>query len=147
MKRRACVCDGEPPYSRPKCRSCYEKNLRDTNPEYAERQRQNQRNWLAVSENAERTRVRNAERQKTSGSRAHRKYGITREEYVALLAQPCGICGAPSKHLDHDHDCCDIHKGCPKCIRGALCHRCNLGVGYLEGWFAENRSAALAWIS
>lgn len=27
------------------CRSCYEKNLRDRNPEFAERQRENSRQW------------------------------------------------------------------------------------------------------
>lgn len=147
MKRRACVCDGQPPFKVAKCRSCYEKDLRARNPEFAERQRENQRGWMARADNAERARTKRAELQKSAGSRAHRQYRITREEYDAYLSQPCGICGAPSKHLDHDHSCCSVGKGCPKCIRGGLCHRCNLGVGYLEGWFAENRDAALAWIA
>ncbi|ALF00603.1 endonuclease VII [Mycobacterium phage Bricole] len=72
------------------------------------------------------------------GSRAHREYGITREEYDAYMAKPCGICGEPSKHLDHNHTTGEI--------RGGLCHRCNLGLGYYEGWFLEHRHAALKWI-
>lgn len=102
---------------------------------------------MTRGDNAQRTRAQSALRQKGKGSRAHRTYKLTREEYEAYLVQPCGICGKPSKHLDHDHACCPSRSGCRNCIRGGLCHRCNLGVGYLEGWYAENRDAAEHWIA
>lgn len=34
--------------------------------------------------------------------------------------------------IDHDHSCCSGDKGCPKCIRGLLCHRCNTLLGSYE---------------
>lgn len=84
-------------------------------------------------------------RRKTQQGRRHSyaRFGLTRSDYAAIMAEPCGICGGPSKHLDHDHGCC--LKGCGKCIRGGLCHRCNVGLGYYEGWFRENQEAATAW--
>lgn len=44
----------------------------------------------------------------------------------------CKICKEKTIKLciDHDHNCCP--KGCHKCIRSLLCHRCNGLVGYVE---------------
>jgi hypothetical protein len=47
----------------------------------------------------------------------------------------CDICGTlrkPDKalHIDHDHSCCPRNKSCSSCRRGALCDRCNMGLGY-----------------
>lgn len=60
-----------------------------------------------------------------------RTYGITREQYEAMLAGQsgvCAICGElPSTgmgkafHVDHDH--------ATGVIRGLLCHECNTGLG------------------
>jgi hypothetical protein len=67
-----------------------------------------------------------------------RRYGVTIEEYDALLETQngvCAICGGPLTrasgklpHLDHSHN--------SKKIRGLLCAGCNHGLGYLEksGW-------------
>lgn len=81
-------------------------------------------------------------------TRTHYQYGLTREEYQRIMSGPCGICGqrVARMHMDHDHNCCPGTRTCGKCIRGVLCHRCNLGLGFYEGWFIENRDAALAWI-
>lgn len=117
-------------------RSDYEKELRLRNPEFAERQRQNSAKWHA--ENKERVAQYHHEYQKNAGSRAHRKYRITRSEYDEYMSKPCGICGAPSKHLDHNHE--------TGFIRGALCHRCNLGLGYHEGWYQEHSTEIHSWI-
>lgn len=129
------------------CRSCYEKDLRRRNPEYAERQRKNSRAWASIPENKQRKRDMDREYRARlpRGSKAHKAYGITREEYESLMSQPCGICGGEASHLDHDHRHCPRGKGCRDCIRGALCHRCNLGMGYYEGWFLANKEKALAW--
>ena len=62
-----------------------------------------------------------------------RTYGITLEQYNALLiaqAGVCKICGRPPKkrplHVDHNHK--------TKVIRGLLCFRCNYGLS----WFHED---------
>jgi len=60
-------------------------------------------------------------------------YGITKDEYEAMLAGQdgrCAICrvdtpgGKGGWHVDHDHD--------TKVIRGLLCHHCNIGVGQFK---------------
>ena len=61
-----------------------------------------------------------------------RKYGITLDEYDAMLARQgggCGICGSTpsgriSLHVDHDH-------GTGR-IRGLLCFVCNSSLGELD---------------
>jgi hypothetical protein len=66
---------------------------------------------------------------------AIRRYGITFEQYEAMLAEQhnrCAICGsepdpngrrsAGRLHVDHDHE--------TGRVRGLLCNRCNPGVGY-----------------
>ena len=50
-----------------------------------------------------------------------RKYGLTHEEQINLLSKPCGICGGKATHVDHNHQ--------TKQIRGALCLKCNAGLG------------------
>ena len=74
----------------------------------------------------------------------HRLYGITVEEYDALLARQggvCGLCGRPPDrkrlHVDHNHG--------TGAIRGLLCHHCNTGLGLL-GESVERLSAAIEWL-
>lgn len=135
MRQRICRCDTEI-YALGLCRPCYERELKQRNPEYAERQRINHRAWREA--NREYVLQRERERERPPYVNHHRAYRITADEYAAYLEKPCGICGKPSRHLDHDHVTGEI--------RGGLCHRCNLGVAYLEGWFTEHRDAALAWV-
>lgn len=60
------------------------------------------------------------------------KYGISHDEYDALLKEQnglCAICGRPDrlgKSLAVDHD----HK--TKLIRGLLCQNCNQAIGLLD---------------
>lgn len=83
----------------------------------------------------------------TSGSRckacasaaSHRsavasRFGIDEETYGWLLEKQlgkCAICRSRPKTMrmavDHDHKCtvCGGKDGCPKCVRGLLCVRCN----------------------
>jgi hypothetical protein len=72
--------------------------------------------------------VKRAER----SSYLQRKYGLTIEQYDAMLAEQgggCAICTRPpsesiSLHVDHDHE--------TGRIRGLLCFRCNNSLGDLE---------------
>jgi len=75
---------------------------------------------------------------------AHRrpeKYGLSRDELVALLAQHnvCAICksaqwGRKGPQIDHDHD--------GGCVRGVLCNNCNQGLGRFADDPARLRAAA-----
>ncbi len=70
-------------------------------------------------------------------------YGITKEEYQALWAFQAGKCAicvkatGASRRLavDHDHKCRQGHDpktGCPECVRGLLCGKCNVFLGYIR---------------
>lgn len=63
--------------------------------------------------------------------RMNRKYGVTLEEYAAMLAAQgggCAICGAKQKKrrlaVDHDHETGEV--------RGLLCSPCNTGLGQFK---------------
>jgi hypothetical protein len=75
----------------------------------------------------------------TDKHRLH-NYGITAEQYDAMLAAQgggCAICGEQCTSgrrlaVDHDHACCPGDKTCGKCVRGLLCGPCNQGIGKLR---------------
>lgn len=60
--------------------------------------------------------------------RRRRHYGITPDEYQALLTNQGGRCAICKSHeplvIDHDHK---THK-----VRGLLCDDCNVGIGKLQ---------------
>lgn len=65
------------------------------------------------------------------------KYGVTAEQFDALLRSQrgaCAICRVESEdwHIDHDHSCCPTIRTCGKCIRGVLCRACNMGLGIFK---------------
>jgi Recombination endonuclease VII len=75
-------------------------------------------------------------------------YGLTLEDFDRLLkAQEyaCGMCHEPFEegqriHVDHDHACCsDKCRSCGECIRGLLCHVCNIALGHIERRYALAR--------
>lgn len=77
------------------------------------------------------------------------RYGITNDDYDAMLAAQggaCAICGKVSGsralHVDHDHKCCSGETTCGKCIRGLLCRACNNALGQLGEDCARIRAAA-----
>jgi hypothetical protein len=83
----------------------------------------------------------NTETLATIGSGEHRermlrlKYVITLEEYTERTADGCELCGEKSEkayHVDHDHKCCAGQTTCGKCVRGIICHKCNVAVDKME---------------
>lgn len=57
-------------------------------------------------------------------------YGLSAVQYIQLIVAGCAICGSGSRIcVDHDHSCCPGKGSCGKCIRGALCFNCNVGLG------------------
>ena len=77
-------------------------------------------------------RVRLPEIARASGLKA--RYGMTLEQYAAMLAAQgggCAICGSATSsgcknsfHVDHNHKTGNV--------RGILCQRCNTGIGSLR---------------
>lgn len=71
-----------------------------------------------------------------------RAYGISADDYLALLDEQrggCAICRkSPSANggmlaVDHDHACCPTSmQSCGECVRGLLCRTCNMRVGVAE---------------
>lgn len=67
------------------------------------------------------------------------KYGLTDAGLLGMLAgqgDRCLVCSIPltldTAVVDHDHACCPPKRSCGKCVRGALCRNCNLGLGYFK---------------
>ena len=63
------------------------------------------------------------------------QYGISVERLEELLAAGCFVPSCRSLErlrIDHDHGCCPGKKSCGNCVRGALCHRHNIYLGFLE---------------
>jgi hypothetical protein len=63
-----------------------------------------------------------------------KRYGVTVEQFEALLQAQgggCGICRSEVTdwHIDHDHSCCPTVYTCGKCLRGIFCRACNIGLG------------------
>jgi len=72
-------------------------------------------------------------------SAVYQRYGITAQQYEAMLIAQggvCAVCGQECSrgHLsvDHDHACCSGPKSCGGCVRGLLCRACNRGLGNFE---------------
>ena len=84
------------------------------------------------------------------------KYGITYDDYDRVLAEQnecCAICksskpkGRGRFHIDHDHTCCPGQKTCGKCVRGLLCHNCNVKLYVIEnGWAMKAIKYLEKWV-
>lgn len=122
------------------CRSCYEKQLRHNNPAYAERQRNNTRDW--IEKNQEKYKQSQKEwraKQDPDYLRQYKRmkkletYGLTPDDYDEMLRNQNGLCAicnksATDKALAVDH-CHETGR-----VRGLLCFICNFGLT----WFSEN---------
>lgn len=80
-------------------------------------------------------------RNRTRRARMRRRlkqYNLTAERWAQMVEDchgQCPACHRPMAEkdmaIDHDHSCCPGRNiSCGKCVRGIICHRCNLGIGY-----------------
>ena len=63
------------------------------------------------------------------------KYGLTEDQYDALLGRQgggCAICGATEPGRKGDRNFCVDHDHRTGAMRGLLCHRCNQAIGHLK---------------
>jgi|SRR5690606_4909489 len=75
-------------------------------------------------------------RLKRKANVVRRTYGVTLEYIDELATLGCNSCGTPvsgfNLNVDHDHACCPGEKACGNCVRGVLCRKCNLALGFLD---------------
>ena len=77
--------------------------------------------------------------------RAYRSVHPHHEAPESRKKYACGMCHEPFEegqriHVDHDHACCsDKCRSCGECIRGLLCHVCNIALGHIERRYALAR--------
>jgi hypothetical protein len=111
-------------HARGLCRVCYDKWLKEKNPGYAQRQRDNRKAW--AKRNGKYLNSYQTERERNL---AAKRYGISRAEIDGILDRGCEVCGGSERLcIDHDH--------ATGAVRGCLCITCNVGVGWVEkpGW-------------
>jgi len=98
---------------------------------HPERHLEQNRRWAKA--NPDKVNAKNRRWRKESGYR-WRRHGITPEAAEDLWFEQgcvCAGCGAPAARpenlfVNHDHACCPRGFSCGKCIRGLVCHGCNM---------------------
>jgi len=65
------------------------------------------------------------------------KYRLTSDQITTMLDRQggkCPICEIvlDKYHVDHDHLCCPGKTSCGECVRGLLCYRCNIALGWIN---------------
>lgn len=128
------------------CRNCYEKMLKETNPDYKKKQSENCKRWHKNKANKDKIsnwgkRYRENNTISRTNTVMRSRLSISLEDYEAMLERQggrCGICGKHISeqkkrfHVDHDHNTGEI--------RGLLCFRCNFGLG----WFQDDKNKIAA---
>jgi hypothetical protein len=75
-------------------------------------------------------------RQRLIDTLRKKRFKLSDERFADLMAAGCYAPGCEQKErlvIDHDHACCaGGHKTCGNCVRGVLCNRHNVYLGYIE---------------
>lgn len=122
------------------CKECKAEAAREYNQRPEVKARAAERSLARYHELSQEERRAIRKRRTAAGSNLRTKYGITLEEYEALLDSQggvCAICGSPPAEgrrmpVDHDHSCCPGETACRNCVRGILCITCNVHLGFHE---------------
>lgn len=127
------------------CRAEWLRQHRRENPakwvEYTARHREKHRDRI-------RERRREAYRDDPGSARRYlamkvkRQFGLSIEQYDALISGPCHICGARPETTDKRLGIVLDHCHQTNTVRGALCHLCNTGLGHFGDDPARLRLAA-----
>jgi recombination endonuclease VII len=125
-----CAC-GAPRHNGAKCKDCYNTYMR---------------NYMAKRRKYDEGAYRN--------NYLLKKYGITADQYEAMLSDQngrCAICGTDQPgqtkwfEVDHDHACCPKKGSCGACVRGLLCTGCNSGISRFQD-DPDRMEAAAAYV-
>jgi hypothetical protein len=123
---------------RPECKACTARKRRAWYEENRDREVARVQKWAAehpkqYAATQERYKQSGAKAKSNRKSHLKRKYGLTLEQFDAMLAQQsglCAICGdRPAAHVDHDHE--------NGRVRALLCFNCNGALGHMldnPGW-------------
>jgi len=126
-----------------RCKECHNAKVKEWEKSHPENIRARTYRW----------RERNPEKARAIQRRSEmkRKYGLTEDQFVALLASQdgkCAICRTDdfggrwdALCVDHDHSCCSSTRGCGKCVRGLLCGNCNSILGLAQDNASRLRAA------
>jgi hypothetical protein len=141
----ACAHTERKVFARSMCKSCYHRWLMDHNPEFAQRHRARQRQNYRENREAKIAYVKKWQRDNPNKLKQYalkRLYGLTPEQYQAMLEAQggtCAICDEQMRrpHIDHDHQTGQV--------RALLCARCNTGLALLED--PARRAAAEEYLS
>jgi hypothetical protein len=122
---------------RPECKECTKKRRRDWYLRNREREIERVRQWSLAHPEWVASRiaaVTGSDKKKLADRKSYlkRTYGISLEQYDAMLAAQNGVCAICDEarpdertlHVDHDHETGEI--------RGLLCFRCNQAIGSLR---------------
>jgi hypothetical protein len=80
--------------------------------------------------------------EKVKDGMRQRVYKLTPEQYRHLLEEQehkCKVCRKLFTEqkmdipcIDHNHLCCSGKESCGKCVRGVICYRCNVVLGFVN---------------